>query len=184
MGEQKPLIGFDLDSVLNTLDKDWLDAYNADYNDNMTSEDLQTWNTNEWVKPECGLKIFDYLLQPGFFRNLGVTPGAQEVIKWLSQYAELYVVTAYHWNTCRDKAEFIIEHFPEINPRNIIFLNNKGLINLDYLVDDGPHNIEVFKGQGIVVDKRYNRYLPDIYPRFQTFDEIKRYFMEAEGFPE
>lgn len=168
-------IGIDLDSTLNKLDDAWMEAYNIDYDDNLTRENMIRWDVSTYVKPECGMKIFDYLLRPKFFRNLGVQENSQEVTKWLLEYFNLYIVTAYHWKVCEDKAEWLIEHFPHIDSKNIIFCNNKGLINTDYLIDDGSHNIKAFKGVGLLYDAPWNRdYQTDL--RFNNWLEIKKYF--------
>jgi 5'(3')-deoxyribonucleotidase len=172
-------IGLDLDTCLNNLEHQWLSDYNRDYNDNLTPEDLLTWDTWKYVKPECGKKIYDYLKKPGYFKNLSPQPYAQETVKWLSQYFDLYIVTAYHASTCQDKTDFILANYPEINERNIIFLNNKGLIMLDYLVDDGPHNVEVFKGKSILMDMAYNKFLGNKYIRCHDFRDVKKYFEEV-----
>lgn len=172
----KKKLGLDLDSCLNNLEEKWLSDYNKDYNDNLTPEDLLTWDTYKYVKPECGIKIYDYLVQPGYFRNLEPKFYTEEVVQWLSEYFELYIVTAYKAHTCMDKVGFIKEYYPCIKEENIIFLNDKGLITLDYLVDDGPHNIEAFQGQGIVMDMAYNRYLGEKYPRMNDYLDVEAYF--------
>lgn len=169
-------IAIDLDSTLNTLDNEWMALYNKDYNDNIQREDMYDWDIAKYIKPECGDKIQDYLFTPNFFLNLGVQKDSQEVTKFLSNYFDLYIVTAYHWKVCLDKAEWIIKHFPHINPKNIIFCNNKGLIKTDYHIDDGGHNLEAFTGIGLCYDAPWNRYLKDKYPRFKNWLDIKDYF--------
>lgn len=174
----RPKVGLDLDSCLNNLEVRWLELYNHDYKDNLTPADLLTWNTYEHVKPECGKKIYDYLLYPHLFRDLKPKPFTQEVVKWLIQYVDLYIVTAYHWQTCKDKVLFLQEHFPCIPVENVIFLNNKGLINLDYLVDDGPHNAEAFTGISVLMDMPYNQYLGDKYYRANDYSDVKNFFVK------
>lgn len=169
-------IGIDLDSTLNTLDKEWMALYNEDYNDNIQKEDMYDWDVEKYIKPECGEKIYDYLFTPKFFLNLGVQEHSQKVTKFLSRHYDLYIVTAYHWKVCEDKARWIIKNFPHIDSKNIIFCNNKGLIGTDYLIDDGGHNIEAFKGTGLIYDARWNWYLANDYPRFKSWFEIGEYF--------
>jgi 5'(3')-deoxyribonucleotidase len=173
---ERKSVGIDLDSTLNCLDKRWIEEeYNRDYNDNLTREDMVRWDVSTYVKPECGQKIYDYLLKPKFFRNLEIQPHAQKVTKFLSQYYDLYIVTAYHYKVCEDKAEWLIEHFPHIDSRNIIFCNNKGLLDLDFLIDDGSHNIKAFKGIGLLYDAPWNRdYNTNL--RFKSWLNIEDYF--------
>jgi len=172
-------ISIDLDSTLNCLDKRWIEElYNKEYNDNLTREDMICWECHTYVKPECGMKIYDYLLQPNFFRTLDIKPYSQEVTKWLSEYFDLYIVTAYHPKTCVDKAGWIEEYFPHIPIKNIIFCNHKGLIHTDILIDDGGHNILDFhetnkSGLPIIFDAPWNRYLENQFIREYNWLDIK-----------
>jgi 5'(3')-deoxyribonucleotidase len=180
----KQPFGIDLDSTLNCLDTRWIcERYNNDYHDNLTREDMIRWEVHTYVKQECGNKIYDYLLEPKFFRKLDIKPYAQEVTKWLSEYFDLYIVTAYHPKTCLDKAEWIEEYFPHIPQKNIIFCNSKGLIHTKFLVDDGGHNIVDFhnsnkSGTPIVFDAPWNRYLDKSFIRAYDWLDIKEIVKE------
>lgn len=179
----KQSFGIDLDSTLNCHDEYWISRYNKDYNDNLCREDMTQWGISKYVKPECGNKIDDYLLEPNFFRYLKVKPYAQEVTKWLSQYFNLFVVTAYLPITCLDKAEWIGEYFPHIPQKNIIFCNNKGLVHTKFLVDDGGHNIIDYhnsnkSGLSIVFDAPWNRYLGNQFIRAYDWIDVKEIIKE------
>lgn len=169
-------IGVDLDTTLNDLEIAWLERYNNEYGDCLTPEDMTAWDVNTYVKPECGMKIYDYLDEPGFFRHLGIKPGAREGMHYLWEHFEVYIVSAAHPNTVADKWGWIREHLPFIPYEHFISLTNKDLLKLDYLIDDGPHNIEQFSGTGIVFDMRYNRHLPSHHPRFSNWQQIRQYF--------
>lgn len=179
---KKPTLGIDLDSTLNTLDIEWIEAYNKDYNDNLTREDMIRWEVDTYVKPECGKKFYNYLLLPNFFKNLGIQPYAQEVTKELSKYFDIYIVTAYHPATCVDKCEWVKTHLPHIPIENVIFCNNKGLIHTDILIDDGGHNLLAFyennrSGLPIVYDAPWNRYLENQFLRFDDWRNIRDYLI-------
>ena len=157
----KQKIGIDLDCTLNNLLDVWLKRYNEDYNDNLSL--VPEWSILGYVKKECGEKIFDYLHEPEFFLKLDVQKDAQDVVQWMCEYYDVYIVTAYTADTCVDKEKWVTKYLPSINSENIIFCNNKGLLNLDYLIDDGGHNIEAFKQKPIIFD----------YPHNQSLDNIK-----------
>jgi 5'(3')-deoxyribonucleotidase len=178
---KKIRIGIDLDSVLSDLSKHWLELYNRDYNDNLKHSDITVLEWDKIVCKECGKKIYDYLLTPNFFREVPVMSGSQDVVQWLSTFdnVELYVVTAYHPYTCKDKTDWLAEYFPCINQKNIIFCNHKNLINVDFLIDDSPYNCNGFKNQYIVFDAPYNQCLSDIYVRVHNWTEIMDYFHQT-----
>lgn len=169
-------IGIDLDSTLNNLDKVWLDRYNNDYNDNI--KEWSQWDMEKIVKPECGKKIYNYLHEKNFFLNLDIQPNAKEVVEQLSEDYELYVVTAYVPDTCIDKVNWIKKQKLNIDEKNIIFINNKGLLQLDYLIDDGPHNFENFKGTGLVYDMPYNKNIKNSSNRFRvkSWEDVDKFF--------
>lgn len=50
-------IAVDLDSTLNNFDVVWINDYNKIYNDNLTIEDMISWNAHEYVK--CDKKVYD-----------------------------------------------------------------------------------------------------------------------------
>ena len=169
-------IGVDLDTTLNDLEVVWLDRYNKDYGDCLTVEDMTDWDATLYVKPECGARVYDYLDEPGFFRHLGIKPGAREGMAFLWEHFEVFIVSAAHPHTVADKWGWIREHLPFIPYEHFIAASRKDLLNLDYLIDDGPHNIERFPGTGIVFDMPYNRHLPDRYLRFRNWEEITAFF--------
>ena len=74
-------IGIDLDTTLNNLMEHWLEVYNEEHNDNLIQ--WNSWDVVDNVKPECGIKILDYLLRPDFFTNLELKENAVEVIDFL-----------------------------------------------------------------------------------------------------
>lgn len=169
-------IGLDLDSTLNNLTDVWIELYNKDYNDNLKY--FSNWDNHNDVKPECGKKIYDYLHKPNLFYELDIIDGARETVEFLSKHYELYIVTAYIPETCVDKVNWVRKYLPNFNISNIVFLNKKNILELEYLIDDGPHNIEEFKGTGIVYDRPYNRYLGDEYHRVNNWKDIEKYFKD------
>lgn len=180
---RKKDIGFDLDSTLNTLDIDWISMYNIDYNDNLTRKDMIRWEVDTYVKHECGKRIYDYLLQPNFFYNLGVQPFANEVTQRLSDFFNLYIVTAYHPKTCFDKCEWVKKNIPSIPVENVIFCNNKGLIKLDAIIDDGAHNLIAYhenspSGFPILIDAPWNQYVGHRFARAFNLKDVEEILTE------
>lgn len=176
---KKKIIGIDLDSTLNNLEVVWLNRYNQDYNDNL--KEWSKWEVDEFVKPECGKKIYDYLHEPNFFYNLDIKPNARKVVNFLSKHYELYIVTAYTPDTCVDKTNWIKKHKLNIDPKNIIFINNKTILKLDYLIDDGPHNFSRLNGtMGLLFDMPYNQKLEEskTLKRVYTWEDVLDFFIE------
>lgn len=167
-------IGIDMDCTLNNLFDVWFSRYNKDYNDTLSV--LPKWDIIKYVKPECGEKIFDYIHEPGFFSSLGIQEDAASIVEWLYKQYDVYIVTAYTSDTCTDKTKWVQKNLPFFDVDKILFCNNKGLLNLDYLIDDGDHNIKAFRQKGIIYDYPHNKYLDPIkYPyRAHNWKEVKK----------
>jgi len=168
-------IGIDLDDTLNCLCKKWIESYNEKYSDNVPLSDIKSWNITEYVKPECGTDIYKFLAIPGFFRDLDIKPNAIEVVKWLCENYDVYIVSAAHYAVTGDKGAWLQEHFPFIPYQNIIFCTNKNLVHTDYLIDDGTHNLETFTGKGLLFDAHHNQ-AEDRFHRLKGWLEVKDYF--------
>ena len=148
-------IGIDLDDTINNLVEVWIDRYNKDYSDNLKIEDIETWDIGDYSK--IGKNFYNYLGDGETFKNLSVKDGAANIIEKLCEQHEVYIVTAnasYNKGVCDDKVNFIKKFMPFFPIKNIIFINNKSLLNLDILIDDGLHNFEGFKGFKKVVFNR------------------------------
>ena len=167
-------IGIDQDGTLVSTNTKLLHLYNRDYDDNMKEEDITKWELSELVKPECGKKVLDYYRTAGFFRNLKPLPRAQEGIRYLHSLGhELFLVTdgSCSSDSFKDKWESCEEHFPQIYPKKRMFVGDKSAFLGDILIDDGVHNLKVFKGWGILFDAPHNRDCNEYY-RVKNWDEI------------
>jgi 5'(3')-deoxyribonucleotidase len=73
---------------------------------------------------------------------------------------------------------WIDEYFPHIGSDNIIVANDKGKILMDWIIDDGAHNIRAFKGKKILIDAPYNRFVTaaEYDFRAQSWCGIKMFF--------
>lgn len=171
-------IAVDLDSVLNTLDQGWMARYNELYDDTLTPNDMTSWDTSTIVKPECGVKIFDILLEPGFFRGLGVQEGAPEAMAFLCEHFDVYIVSSCHPDVVADKVAWVNEHMPFFDTRKFVACHPKGIINTDFLIDDGPHNIEAFKQTTLVFDQPWNQQAEANY-RIKSWTEIQLFFQQV-----
>lgn len=182
------VIGIDLDSTLSNMNEKWLKIYNEEYDDNLTLNDLTMWDWYKITKPECGARgLMEILLRPGFFyEDIRPNEGSQEVTRWLikEKKQDIYIVTSYCSEVTMDKTKWLIEHFPHIPSRNIIFINNKALFDGDVLIDDSGDNIEAFTNKrpsriGLLYDGPcpWNHEYTHL-KRVHSWWEIQRFFEE------
>ena len=79
------LIACDVDGVVANLTKPWLARYNKDWNDNLKIKDIEGWGIQDYVKPECGLKIFNYIKDPSLYDEVLPFSGALNFINTLKE---------------------------------------------------------------------------------------------------
>lgn len=136
----------DLDGICADILTPWLAEYNHEYNDNLTIEQITCWDLHEVVDPACGVKIYDYIERPGFFRHLKPIPGARDAIETLKRDGhEVVIVTAPSKGvTCAgEKIEWVKEHLG-LKRQDVICAHRKELISGDVLIDDSPKNVKKY----------------------------------------
>jgi len=160
MGKKKmsgKILFQDVDDVTAKLAPVWLGLYNKDYDDNLTEEDITDWGIDKLVKPECGLKIYDYLKDPHIYDEVIPTPGALEGTNALREmgYRVLFATSCpvevagrkFHW----------LEQYGFIKKeRDYIEIRDKSLLKGDYMIDDNYDNCRGFTGYGYLMKAPWN----------------------------
>jgi 5'(3')-deoxyribonucleotidase len=155
----KKIIAVDMDDTLQDFIPHWINAYNKKYNDKLHHSQITEWDVTKFIKPECGVKIYELLNEPNFFANMTPKESSQEVTKWLSEYYDIYIVTNSHYKTYDEKIKWVMKHYPhlKIEDGKFITLKNKYLFKADYLIDDGAHNIESFPNTSLLINMPHNQ---------------------------
>lgn len=153
----------DMDSVICDLMTEWHRRYNQEYDDDLCVEKLRCWHTEKYVKPACGMKVYDFLDEPGLFLHLKPLPDALDVMERLSQQFDILIVTSSRTHAFTEKECWVETHLPFIGKHNLIFAHRKDMIRGDLLFDDAPHNLLAFQASGrevVAMDYPYNRDVP------------------------
>jgi 5'(3')-deoxyribonucleotidase len=154
-----------MDSTLCNIIDPWLEAYNEEFNDNVTSEDVLDFNISKFVKPEAKKYIFKYLTTKDFYKRVRpITDFAIEAEKLHHAGHNIVICTSAMNNTVmmKDKLEWLETHMSFIPKDNIMFVNNKGLLRADWLYDDKLENITNFlesnpESKGFLIRCPHNR---------------------------
>jgi len=168
----------DMDSVICDLMSEWHRRYNEDYQDNLSVENLMCWRSEDYVKSECGKKIYEYLDQPGIFLHLKPLPYAIEVLERLSLNYDVLIVTSSRTYAYTEKEQWVEKNLPFIGKNNLIFSHRKEMIRGDLLFDDAPHNLMAFKNTGrtaIAMNYPYNANI-DV-PRVNNWLEFEKWLV-------
>lgn len=152
------IILVDVDGTVASLYNVWYGRYNAEYDDDLTTERVTEWRVHEFVKPECGIKIYNYLSDPDLYDSVQPVDGAVDGVNGLKElgFRVVFLSSGIH----PGKADFLRRYkLIGKGDDDIIIAHDKSLIVGDYLIDDAFHNIKSFRhGLGILFgDYAHNR---------------------------
>lgn len=157
--DDRPKILIDMDGVLANLLSSWLKFIEKDFDEKLTINDITSFDITSCSKH--GMDVYRFLMEPGCFFDLEPIHGAIEGMKQLhNEGYSLYIATVSPPTSSfvyEEKHLWIEKHLPFFSLKNLIFCRDKGMLRGEVLFDDGPHNIEAFKGMGVVLDYPYNR---------------------------
>lgn len=151
-------IGFDVDGVLADLHPAWYAPYNKDYNDNLKTNDVRSWGVHEYVRPDCGKKIYEYLKNPHLYDKVKPIKGAIETIATLKKKGfRIVYATSTPIETSGRKYYWLVQWGFVDCQKDYVELSDKSLFYADALVDDYEGNLENFVGRKILFSRPWNK---------------------------
>jgi len=175
-------IAVDMDQVIaDFLGKAWKST-NERFNLSLTKEEFQIAKLNKDY-PHLAKDFYLMINEPDFFRDFDLLdPDAVPVLKELNEHYEVYIATAaMDVPGCFNaKYEWLLEHFPFLNPANFIFCGDKKVVKADYLIDDSVRQLQSFTGEGILYSQSYNENCQD-FKRVRNWMEIKELFLPVQS---
>jgi 5'-nucleotidase len=157
-GSDRPRIAVDMDEVMADTVSAWLACYHEEFAVGIAPAALRGRKLVEVVDPDHVLAVKAYLDEPGFFADLPLMEGCQEVLQKLNRHCEIFVTTAAmdHPNSFAAKYNWLRRHFSFLSDRQYVFCGSKSVIRADYMIDDNPYNLEVFNGRKILYTAHHN----------------------------
>ncbi|NUO00697.1 MAG: 5'(3')-deoxyribonucleotidase [Saprospiraceae bacterium] len=151
----KPRIALDMDEVIADVSPKFLDLYERELGIRLQKEDY--WGKKIY-QVNGAMHVRDFLHDKGFFADLPVMPGSQEVVKGLMENYDVYITTAAmeFRASLEDKYDWLLRHFPFIHWRNFVFCGDKSILRADYMIDDHVNNLETFTGKGLLYTASHN----------------------------
>lgn len=180
--EGRPVICVDMDEVIADALGEHLLRYNRDFSERLTRVDLEGRWLWDVVPPERQRVLAEYMLSEDFFSVLQVMPHAQRVLERLQSRYEIFIATAAMEVPTSFNAKFkwLEQHFPFIPASHIVFCGNKSILHADYLIDDNPRQLRLFRGKGILFTSPANMYVTG-FPRVKDWLEVERMFLPENG---
>jgi len=171
-------IAVDMDEVMADAVAEHLSRYNLEFGEALTKADL----TGKWVwdavSPDRHAMLERELRSADFFEVLNVMPDAQRVMQRLQTNYEVYIATAAMEvpTSFEQKYRWLGKHFPFIPPSHIVFCGDKSILLADYLIDDNPRQLKLFKGEGILYSSPHNVDVTG-YKRVKDWLDVEKLFL-------
>ena len=171
-------IGVDVDQVVADLHTAWLAPYNVLFRNNMTPQDITDWNIEKCVKPECGSRIFDFLVPELYDVAVQPIPQALDAVDLLrARGHEIVFISSCKTPEHADaKFAWLVRHGFLPKEGGLPFflsMRDKSLAPVEVLVDDHHGNCESFKGRyAALVTAPYNRLLPWLGMRVKSLHDF------------
>jgi 5'(3')-deoxyribonucleotidase len=155
---ERPILCVDMDEVIADALGEHLSRYNRDFSERLTRADLEGRWLWDLVPADRQQALSDYISSEDFFAVLQVMPHAQRVLERLQTRYEIYIATAAMEVPSSFNAKFLWlkQHFPFIAPSHMVFCGNKSILRADYLIDDNPRQLRLFRGEGILFSSPAN----------------------------
>lgn len=157
-------IWIDFDGPLCNLWSPWLGRYNQRFGDTVRMEDIKTWDTHLYVKPEARDEIYNILNEPDLYDDAPIQPGAVEAIDLFDKHGIDWGIATSCTSTAMidGKVRWLHRHGLARRvqkggwPKNLVPISDKHLLRGGALIDDGPHNLQAFDGVRILWDEPHN----------------------------
>ena len=165
-------IAVDMDEVLADPLKKFIQMYHRDFGVPIDLVLEPGQEIHHSVPKEINNKWFEYINEPGFFRDLEVIPGAVQAIEKLQTKYDVYVVSAAteFRNSLTDKLDWLAEYFPFVSWENIILCGRK-IVDVDIMIDDRIKNFANFKGRPLLFTSPHNMLITD-YERVDNWNDV------------
>ena len=163
----------DMDNVMAEINPQYVTYFKKTYGEDLVLEELIAHQKNGTF-PDYS-RLHKLLEIPGFFRNLPVMADATEVVKNLNEKYELFIVSAAmeYPQALNEKLDWLEEHFPFIQSKQIAFTGSKKFVCGDIMIDDKVSNLNHFTGKKLLFTHPNNlKYIDSQYIRVNNWKEV------------
>ncbi len=175
MRSNKKSIAIDMDYVIADVETQFINWYERDYGVKILKDNLKGKPEGEAFPDKGAIRKFCFT--KGFFSEIPVMAGSQEVVKSLMENFDVFIVSAAMEfpQSLIEKHKWLHENFPFISWRNIIFCGDKSIIGTDYLIDDHLKNLDFCRGKAIMYSASHNINF-NHHLRVHNWDEVYAFF--------
>jgi 5'(3')-deoxyribonucleotidase len=174
----RKVICVDMDEVLADVLHEQILLYNREFSERLTVSELHGRWIWDFVPPDRVRALEKHIQSDEFFEHLAVIPHSQRVLERLQRRYDVYIATAVMEfpQAFVPKYEWLKRNFPFIPPSHIVFCGNKGIVRGDFLIDDNPRELRLFRGEAIMYSSPANALVQE-FRRVNSWLDIEELFM-------
>lgn len=133
----------DMDDVLTNFCEVWIQVLNDTYGTSVKHSDITDWKIQQFFPELTKEEVFAPLARTDIWDLMEPIEDSVDVLKTLqSEGHSLYIATSSNYKSIKEKIDKLVnKYFPFISHKGVIMLQNKQLLNGDFLIDDGMHNL-------------------------------------------
>jgi 5'(3')-deoxyribonucleotidase len=157
----RKIIAVDMDEVIADALREHLLRYNKEFGEVLCIEDLRGRWIWDSVPVERQKRLEEYIRSEDFFAGLEVMPESQRVLQALQNQYDVFIASAAMEvpTSFNAKFEWLAKHFPFIPTSHIVFCGDKSILRADFLIDDNPRQLKLFRGEGILFSSPANAFV-------------------------
>ncbi len=178
-GVSRKIIAVDMDEVIADALSEHLHRYNRDFGTKVTTKDLHGKWLWDYVPADHQNALMQYMLSEDFFSCLEVMPHAQRVLAKLQTRYDIFIASAAMEvpSSFNAKYRWLAEHFSFIPSSRVVFCGDKSILQADYLIDDNPRQLRLFRGEGIMFTSPANVFVTG-FKRVNDWLDVEKMFLE------
>ena len=135
-------VAIDVDNILNDLVEKTIKLYNSTYHASLSMKDIVEYDFYKCLPYNDALNLVKLFDQKELWESLTPRKDAQWGVKKLIDNGyDVCLATAAYPTNYAWKCEWLSQHFPFIPTKNIICIHNKGLLDVDVLIEDCMDNL-------------------------------------------
>ena len=150
-----------------------IEWYQRDFGVNVDRAETRGKKFYDFVPESHHYTVKNYPHHPDFFKDLALFDGAVDAIRHLAQCNEIFFATAAmeYPTSFAAKYNWLRTHFAFIDPMHYVYCGHKSVLYGDYLIDDTPHHLDNFCGEGILFHAEHNTFAEG-YHRIMSWSEL------------
>lgn len=153
----------DMDDTIENLLDNWIHWLNDKHGTSVKPDEVIDWEIDRFFPTLTRYEVFEPIFTEDFWDT--VTPKEDAICyvkRLIDDGYKVFICTNTNYKTLKPKMDKVLfRHFDYLTWNDVIITGNKQMVNADFLVDDGVHNLVGGNYKGILMDAPHNWYFDE-----------------------